>query len=105
MNNLTLVSIIIPCRNEEKFIGKCLDSIVANDYPKDKLEVLVSDGMSEDRTREIVKSYSEKYPFISLIELPASVWRIRLRRGVPLITVPSKRNSAPLSLASSESSS
>ena len=34
-NNLPLVSIIIPCRNEEKFIGKCLDSILGQDYPKE----------------------------------------------------------------------
>lgn len=53
MYNSLLVSIIIPCRNEEKFIGKCLDSIIAQDYPKDKLEVLVVDGMSEDRTRKM----------------------------------------------------
>jgi len=43
-----LVSIIIPCRNEEKYISKCLDSIIAQDYPRDKLEVLVVDGRSED---------------------------------------------------------
>ncbi|PIP12385.1 MAG: glycosyl transferase, partial [bacterium (Candidatus Stahlbacteria) CG23_combo_of_CG06-09_8_20_14_all_40_9] len=51
------ISIVIPCRNEEKFIGKCLDSIIEQDYPKDKLEILVVDGMSEDRTREIMKEY------------------------------------------------
>ena len=61
------ISIIIPCRNEEKYIGKCLDSIIAQDYPKDKLEVLVVDGRSEDRTREIAKQYIKKYPFIKLI--------------------------------------
>ena len=54
-NNNLKVSIIIPCRNEEKFIGECLDSIIANDYPEDKLEILVVDGLSEDRTREIIK--------------------------------------------------
>ncbi|PJA62153.1 MAG: glycosyl transferase [bacterium (Candidatus Ratteibacteria) CG_4_9_14_3_um_filter_41_21] len=56
---LPFVSIIIPCRNEEKFIGKCLDSIIAQDYPKDRLEVLVVDGMSEDGTREIVERYTD----------------------------------------------
>jgi len=49
MNQKNLfVSVIIPARNEESFIGKCLDSVIAQDYPKDKLEVLVVDGMSED---------------------------------------------------------
>jgi glycosyltransferase involved in cell wall biosynthesis len=42
-NDLPLVSIIIPCRDEEKFIGKCLDSIVAQDYLKERLEILVFD--------------------------------------------------------------
>lgn len=45
---LISVAVIIPCRNEEKFIGKCLDSVITNDYPKDRLEILVVDGMSED---------------------------------------------------------
>jgi len=58
----TLVSIIIPCRNEEKFIGKCLDSIIAQDFPKEKLEVLVIDGMSEDRTREIINKSKIQNP-------------------------------------------
>lgn len=58
-NNSPLVSIIIPCRNEEKFIGKCLDSIIANDYPKDKLEVLVVDELS--RTGEIKKADETNY--------------------------------------------
>ena len=58
------VSIIIPCYNEEKYIVPCLDSIVANDYPKDLLEIIVVDGMSNDGTRAILSQYTEKYPFI-----------------------------------------
>jgi len=53
-NNLSFISIIIPCRNEEKYIEKCLDSILNQDYPKERMEVLVVDGMSEDKTREII---------------------------------------------------
>ena len=67
MENLPLVSVIIPCRDEEKFIKECINSIIANDYPKERLEILIVDGMSEDRTREIVKSYIEKYPYIKLL--------------------------------------
>jgi len=59
-NRLSLVSIIIPCRNEKIYIGKCLDSIIAQDYPKDKMEILVVDGMSEDGSREIVKKLKMK---------------------------------------------
>lgn len=68
MSNLPLVSIVIPSRNEEKFIGMCLDSIIANDYPKDKIEVLIVDGVSEDGTREIVEKYVQQYPFIKILD-------------------------------------
>ena len=47
---MTDVSIIMPCKDEERFIGGCLDSIVANVFPKERLEVLVIDGRSSDRT-------------------------------------------------------
>lgn len=64
---LGLVSVIIPCRNEARFIGKCLDSIISGDFPKDKLEVLVVDGDSEDNTGEVVAAYVERHPFITLL--------------------------------------
>lgn len=47
-----LVTVIMPCRNEAKHIHKCLMSVVDQQYPKDKLEVLVIDGMSVDGTRK-----------------------------------------------------
>ena len=67
------VSVIIPCRNEEKFIGKCLESIIAQDYPKENLEVLVIDGMSDDGTREIIKKYIAQYPFIKILDNPKKI--------------------------------
>jgi len=76
------VSIIIPCRNEEKHIGKCLDSILEQDYPKENLEVLVVDGMSDDKTGEIVKAYSGKYPFIKLLENPKRFTNFALNIGI-----------------------
>ena len=57
------VSIVIPCLNEEKYIGKCLNSILENDYPNNKIEVLVIDGKSNDMTKEIVRNYSDKCLF------------------------------------------
>jgi len=70
ITNLYLVSIVIPCRNEEKFIAKCLDSIINNDYPKENLEVLIIDGISEDKTRQIVDEYIKQYSFIRLLDNP-----------------------------------
>ena len=52
------VSIIIPARNEEKFISKCLDSLLEQDYPN--YEIIAIDDSSEDSTGEIIKNYSEK---------------------------------------------
>jgi len=65
---LSFISVVIPCRNEEKFIGGCLDSVISQDYPKEKMEVFVVEGMSEDKTREIVQNYGQKYSFIKLLD-------------------------------------
>ena len=81
-NNLPLVSIIIPCRNEEKFIERCLSSLIKQDYPKENLEILVVDGMSEDKTREVVKNYTKKYPFVKLLENPQKFTPFALNLGV-----------------------
>jgi glycosyltransferase involved in cell wall biosynthesis len=67
-----LVSIIVPCRNEEAYIGACLDSILASDYPGDRLEVLVAEGCSEDRTSSILSQYAARYPSITVLENASS---------------------------------
>lgn len=61
-----LISIIIPCRNEEKFIGACLESLIAQDYPKNKMEVLVVDGLSEDKTRNKIQETRDKHREIKI---------------------------------------
>lgn len=48
MSRPPVVSIVVPCRNEAEYIGPLLDSILANEYPRDRLEVLIVDGMSDD---------------------------------------------------------
>jgi len=81
-DNLSFISIIIPCRNEEKYTGKCLDSIIMQDYPKENLEVLVIDGASEDKTREIVQDFSSQYPFIKLLTNPQKFTPFALNIGI-----------------------
>lgn len=81
---LPMVSVIIPCFNEQKFIGGCLETIVANDYPKDKLEVLVIDGMSTDQTRAILKEYAQKHSFIRMVDNPDRVKPKALNIGIQL---------------------
>jgi glycosyltransferase involved in cell wall biosynthesis len=71
INKLILVSLLIPVRNEEKYIDKCIQSILRQDYPKDNMEVIFIDGLSQDTTSEIVNDYAVKFPdLIKLLENP-----------------------------------
>jgi cellulose synthase/poly-beta-1,6-N-acetylglucosamine synthase-like glycosyltransferase len=80
--NFPFISIIVPCRNEEKFIGKCLDSIIVQDYPKNRFQVLVVDGMSEDGTRKVIKKYTKRYSFIKLLDNPQRITPCGLNLGI-----------------------
>jgi glycosyltransferase involved in cell wall biosynthesis len=80
--SMPTVTVIVPCRNERGHIGRCLDSILSNDYPKDRLEVLVADGMSEDGTVEIVRGYTYRHPSVRLVPNPARVVPSALNRGI-----------------------
>jgi glycosyltransferase involved in cell wall biosynthesis len=82
INYKPYVTVIIPCRNEETFIDKCLDSIIVNDYPKDRVEVLVIDGMSQDKTREIIEGYADRYAFIRLLDNPKKITPAALNVGL-----------------------
>ena len=76
------MSVVVPCRDEERFIGACLDSILASEYPPDRFEVIVADGMSRDRTREIVARHSVRHPSIRLIDNPSQTTPAGLNAGL-----------------------
>lgn len=76
------VSIICPVFNEEKFIDKCVESIILQDYPNEFMEVLLVDGMSSDHTCEKVSLYTQKYSFIKLIDNPYKVVPCALNIGI-----------------------
>lgn len=59
---LPFVSVIIPAYNEEKYIRKCLEEWVNQDYPKDRYEIFVYDGMSTDKTAEIIREFEKSHP-------------------------------------------
>lgn len=54
MAHVPFVTIAVPCFNEERYIEQFLVDVFAQDYPADRMEILVGDGMSTDRTREII---------------------------------------------------
>ena len=60
-NNLPFTSIIVPVYNSEKTIGKCIESLLSQGYPKNKYEIIVVDNNSKDRTAETIKKYPVKY--------------------------------------------
>jgi glycosyltransferase involved in cell wall biosynthesis len=79
---LPFVSVIIPMRNEERSVGACLDSLLANHYPSDKLEIVVVDGQSTDRSREIVQVKRRHSPQIRLLENPRKLTPVAMNIGI-----------------------
>ena len=61
-----LVSIIVPCYNEQATIRSLLDGLLAQTYPRDRMEVVLADGLSQDRTREVAAWFQRDHPDLSL---------------------------------------
>ncbi len=61
------VTLLIPAHNEEAVIGATLESLTKLTYPKEKLQVLVVDDASRDRTGEIVDAWTAKVPWIEVL--------------------------------------
>ena len=82
MLNYEFISVIIVMRNEEDYIEKCLLSILNQDYPKEKYEVIVVDGESTDKSVEIVSKYIDEFD-IKIINNPkknlAAGWNIGMK--------------------------
>ncbi len=69
---LPFVTIAIPCLNEEAYIERCLDGVMAQDYAGE-FEVIVGDGGSSDRTREILDEYARTHPQVRWIDNPRRI--------------------------------
>ncbi|MDT8391759.1 MAG: glycosyltransferase family 2 protein [Lentisphaeria bacterium] len=68
------VSVIMPVRNEEAFIERSLGAMLRQDYPHDRLEILVVDGMSTDQTRKIVREMADQSDVrVRVIDNPARI--------------------------------
>jgi len=65
-----VISVIMPVRNEERFIARSLDCLLAQHYPVGNFEVLVVDGRSDDRTVDIVRQYAQQHENIKLLDNP-----------------------------------
>ncbi len=64
------ISIIIPVRNFERTIDKTFEYLLNVDYLRDRMEIVIADGGSTDKTVDVVKKWQKKYSFIKLVEIP-----------------------------------
>jgi succinoglycan biosynthesis protein ExoA len=76
---LPFATVVIPARNESRTLIDCLHAILAQDYPRERFEVLLLDGLSQDDTRAVAESYAEKH-------------------GLPLRVIPNPGRSVPAAL-------
>lgn len=82
MQEKLFITVICPIFNECKYITSFIESILAQDYPRDKTEVFLIDGMSVDSTRKLVMSYAEKYDFIKILNNPEKIVPQALNIGI-----------------------
>lgn len=78
-------------RNEARFIGPCLDSILETTYPLELLEIIVVDGLSYDGSAEIVHEYSRRFRFVKILtneqRTAPSAMNIGIRHAVGKILI------------------
>lgn len=66
-NTFPRVSIILPARNEERYIRRCIDSLIKQDYPD--FEIVLVNDESSDKTLEIMNEYQNSYPDIKVLSV------------------------------------
>ena len=66
VHQLPYLSVVMPVRNEELFIEQTLTQLAAQDYPQDRFEIRVVDGMSTDNTKARVKEFQRNHPDINI---------------------------------------
>lgn len=77
-----IVSVLLAARNEEQNIERCLRSLTELDYPKDKLEILVGDDDSSDRTNELAGSIAEAHPNVRIVRITETIGKARGKANV-----------------------
>ena len=82
-NGLETVSVIIPCYNEERFIGNALEQL-AHQFELDRYEIIVVDGLSDDNSRAVIEDFRRRRPdvSVSLVENPARNIPTALNLGI-----------------------
>jgi glycosyltransferase involved in cell wall biosynthesis len=93
--------VIVPARNERQCILHCLEGVLGQEYPADRLEVIVADGMSTDGTRDLLADLAARDPRVRIIDNPRGIVStglnaaIRLARGEVIVRVDAHTEYAP----------
>lgn len=83
MTDEIIVSVVMPVYNEEKYIEKCIDSLLLQDYPIEKMEWIFVDGCSKDQTVEILEKYQLRYPkLIKIFNNPQKIVPYAMNIGI-----------------------
>jgi glycosyltransferase involved in cell wall biosynthesis len=82
MQDQPFVTIIMPIRNEADFIEQAIKSVLDNDYPAEKMEILIVDGMSDDGTRDIVAQLSKTDDRLRMLDNPKRITPVALNIGL-----------------------
>lgn len=67
------VSVVIPMRNEGAQFSECLDAVLAQDYPAERLEIIVVDGESDDESAGVIRDYAARHPRITVLQNPRRI--------------------------------
>lgn len=70
VSEVPFLTIVMPVRNEQRFIADTLEQLLRQDYPGDKFEIIVADGMSDDATRQIVTNIHKDHPQVRMHDNP-----------------------------------
>ncbi len=81
MSKKPFISVVLPCRNEEKYIRNCLNSLVNQDYGSENYEIVMVDGLSEDKTIEIAKKTCENFPNLRIFTNEKRVTPFAMTKG------------------------
>jgi succinoglycan biosynthesis protein ExoA len=79
---LPFVTVVMPIRNEADAIGRSLAAVLSQDYPADRMEVIVADGMSDDGTRELVNTAAMRDARVRLVDNPRRIAPTALNAAV-----------------------
>ena len=81
-NDYPFVSIILPIRNEKLYIKDCLNAVLKQTYPEDRIEVIVVDGLSDDGTLEILEALKIKNEKIKILRNDKKIVSSALNKGI-----------------------